>query len=146
VLGFLRSKRLAGFALLVLTYPTLVYGVYYPTQKGLPIGLEGLKVIIAFVLTMVFGLAGLKHFTTGSRIRCGDGCLAEAIGRAFFAGIGVALIAIACAIADYGLRKGFIPLYGLTEIGNILSAVIFHTHIRWRNTNSYCAELGNNSS
>jgi hypothetical protein len=123
--SFLLSKRLAGFVLLVLAYLTYVYGVHYPTQKGFPIGLEGLKVIIALFLAMVFGLAGFKHFTTWGRISCGERCLAEAIGRAFFAGIGAALIAIAYAIADYGLRTVLIPLYGSTDIGNILSAVIF---------------------
>jgi hypothetical protein len=125
--SFLLSKRLAGFTLLVFAYLTFVYGVYYPTQKGLPIGLEGLKVIIALFLAMVFGLAGFKHFATGGRISCGERCLAEAIRRAFFVGIGAALIAIAIAyaIADYGLRTGLIPLYGSTDIGNILSAVIF---------------------
>ena len=125
MLGFLRSKRLAGFALLVLAYLIFVYGYYYPVQKGLPVGLEGLKVIIALILALAFGLAGLKHFTTGGRISCEGGCLAEAIKRAFFAGIGAALIAIAYAIADYGLRTGLIPLYGSTNIGNILTIVIF---------------------
>ena len=93
--SFLLSKRLAGFALLVLAYLTYVYGVYYPTQKGLPIGLEGLKVIIASFLALAFGLAGLYHLATGGRISCEGGCLAEAIGRAILAGIGAALIAIA---------------------------------------------------
>ena len=65
MLGFLRSKKLAGFALLVIAYLVFVYGVYYPTQKGFPAGLEGLKAIIAFILALAFGLAGLKHFTTG---------------------------------------------------------------------------------
>jgi len=123
--SFLLSKRLAGFTLLVLAYLTFVYGVYYPTQKGLPIGLEGLKVIIALFLAIAFGLAGFKHFTTGGRISCGERCLAKAITRAFLAGIGAALIAVAYAIADYGLRTGLIPLYGSTDIGNILSALIF---------------------
>lgn len=123
--SFLLSKRLAGFALLVLAYLTYVYGVYYPTQKGLPIGLEGLKVIIASFLVIAFGLVGLYHLATGGRISCGERCLAKAITRAFLAGIGAALIAVAYAIADYGLRTGLIPLYGSTDIGNILSALIF---------------------
>jgi uncharacterized membrane protein (DUF373 family) len=121
----LLSKRLAGFALLVLAYLTYVYGVYYPTQKGLPVGLEGLKVIIASFLVIAFGLVGLYHLATGGRISCGERCLAKAITRAFLAGIGAALIAVAYAIADYGLRTGLIPLYGSTDIGNILSALIF---------------------
>jgi hypothetical protein len=123
--SFLLSKRLAGFALLVLAYLTYVYGVYYPTQKGLPVGLEGLKVIIASFLAIAFGLVGLYHLATGGRISCGERCLAKAITRAFLAGIGAALIAVAYAIADYGLRTGLIPLYGSTDIGNILSALIF---------------------
>jgi hypothetical protein len=123
--SFLLSKRLAGFTLLVLAYLTYVYGVYYPTQKGLPIGLEGLKVIIASFLAIAFGLVGLYHLATGGRISCGERCLAKAITRAFLAGIGAALIAVAYAIADYGLRTGLIPLYGSTDIGNILSALIF---------------------
>jgi hypothetical protein len=125
MLGFLRSKRLAGFALLVLAYLTYVYGVYYPMQKGLPVGLEGLKVIIASFLAIAFGLAGLYHLATGGRISCEGRCLAKAIGRAILAGIGAVLIAVAYAIADYGLRTGLIPLYGSTDIGDILSAVIF---------------------
>ena len=125
MLGFLRSKRLAGFVLLVIAYLVFVYGVYYPTQKGFPAGLEGLKVIIAIIFTVIFGLAGLKHFNTGGRISCKGDCLAEAAARAVYAGIGAALIAVAYAIADYGLRTGLIPLYGSTNIGDILTIVIF---------------------
>jgi hypothetical protein len=87
--------------------------------------LEGLKVIIASFLAIAFGLVGLYHLATGGRISCGERCLAKAITRAFLAGIGAALIAVAYAIADYGLRTGLIPLYGSTDIGNILSALIF---------------------